>query len=257
MGLNVIDGKPGGECSQCGECMASCPTGNLEFTFHPKRFAYYGIAVFFLIAILFSTPANAHHISGLPHYGYAENYPQVPLTEQRIETGDFMVSLTTVFFQGINRELSDIPYDTQFYVHISNKKMIGKSTDTRFKNPFDPDAKKTGSDDKTRGASYIGKQVLIISDKKNGEVGRYSVNSSSEEAIYRFRHYFKRPGKYSIKVLFFPEEKQEAATFQVEIEAQRNIALNAVTTLAAITVFGLVFWRIKNASPRRKKNIFK
>ena len=245
MGLNVIDGKPGGECSQCGECMTSCPNGNFKFVFHPKRFAYYGIAVLFLIAILFAAPANAHHISGLPHYGYAENYPQVPLTEQRIETGDFMVSLTTVFFQGIKPELSDIPYDTQFYIHISNREMIGKSTDTRFKNPFDPDAKKTGSDDTAREASYKGKQVLIISDKKNGEVGRYSVNASSEEAIYRFRHYFKRPGKYTIRVLFFPDKKIETATFQVKVEAQRDIALNAVTTFTAITVFGLIFWLLR------------
>ena len=245
MALNVIDGAPGMECSQCGECISSCRNGYLKFAFHPKRFAYYGIAVLFFIVILFAAPANAHHISGLPHYGYAENYPQVPLTEQRIETHEFIVSFTTVFFQGIKRELSEIPYDTQFYVHISNKEMIGKSTDISFKNPFDPEMKNASNSKTVKDLSYNGKQVLIISDKKNREVGRYSVSSASEEAIYRFRHYFKRPGTYSIKVLFYPQGEQETVTFPVKIESGRIFPMSAVIALAVITFLGLALWLVK------------
>lgn len=245
MGLNVIDGKPGSECSQCGECTLSCPNGNLKFAFRPKRLAYRSIAVLLFIVILFAADANAHHISGLPHYGYAENYPQVPLTEQRIETHDFIVSLTTVFFQGINPELSDIPYDTQFYVHISNKAMIGKTSAIRFKNPFDPDTEKTGSEEIVVEPSYKGRQVLIISDNEEREIGRYSLNTVSEESIYRMRHYFDRPGKYNIRVDFFPDGKKETVTFPVKIGVEKNIAPTALKVISAMTVFGLLFWRLR------------
>lgn len=53
--------------------------------------------------------AAAHHLKGLPHYNYFENYPQVPEEEFVGEVSDYEVSLVVYDFQGINRDNVDSP----------------------------------------------------------------------------------------------------------------------------------------------------
>ena len=44
--------------------------------------------------MLWTATAGAHHILGLPHYSYKENYPQVPTLEYPAQSGPFQVLLT-------------------------------------------------------------------------------------------------------------------------------------------------------------------
>jgi hypothetical protein len=53
-----------------------------------------GIPLLIMIACL-AGPARAHHILGLPHYSYKENYPQVPTLEYPATTGPYDVLLTS------------------------------------------------------------------------------------------------------------------------------------------------------------------
>jgi len=39
-------------------------------------------------------PAAAHHIRGIPHYSYSENYPSAPAFEETREVGDFTLTMT-------------------------------------------------------------------------------------------------------------------------------------------------------------------
>jgi hypothetical protein len=51
------------------------------------------LTVFALIALL--TPAlYAHHILGIPHYAYDEEYPQAPVITYKIEAGPYLLNLT-------------------------------------------------------------------------------------------------------------------------------------------------------------------
>ena len=40
-------------------------------------------------------PVNAHHVLGLPHYSYKENYPQRPTLEYPATTGPYDVLFTS------------------------------------------------------------------------------------------------------------------------------------------------------------------
>lgn len=63
--------------------------------------------------------AEAHHNKGLPHYGYFENYPQVPTEEYVRIDGRWEVGATIFNFQGIDaRESSDTPNDVKFYMYM-------------------------------------------------------------------------------------------------------------------------------------------
>lgn len=74
--------------------------------------------VFGLFVLFFSGWAYAHHYKGLPHYGYFENYPQVPFLEFIKETPTHEVFLTVYNFQGLNLDQVDSPDDVRMYLYI-------------------------------------------------------------------------------------------------------------------------------------------
>ncbi len=72
------------------------------------------IAIFILPAI----SAGAHHYKGLPHYGYFENYPQVPYLEFIKETPEYELFVTVYNFQGLNLEQVESSDDVRLYIFI-------------------------------------------------------------------------------------------------------------------------------------------
>ncbi len=115
-GINPITQSGLIECDNCGVCIRHCgdnalyytialpnlgrrskPSARLPLTLKngkPDRRAAISIV---LSALLFAFPrhAEAHHILGLPHYSYKENYPQRPTLEYPATTGPFDVLLTS------------------------------------------------------------------------------------------------------------------------------------------------------------------
>lgn len=63
-------------------------------------------------------PLQGHHYKGLPHYGYFENYPQVPTLEFLKETPSNEMFVTIYNFQGFNLDKVTAPDDVRFYVFI-------------------------------------------------------------------------------------------------------------------------------------------
>ncbi len=73
----------------------------------------------FAILLLLAVPLiQGHHYKGLPHYGYFENYPQVPTLEFLKETPRHEVFVTIYNFQGLNMDKVDAPDDVRFYVFV-------------------------------------------------------------------------------------------------------------------------------------------
>ena len=73
-----------------------------------------------MISLLFGLSlAFAHHNKGLPHYGYFENYPQVPTEEYIKLDGRWEAGATIFNFQGLDsRGSSETPNDVKFYSYI-------------------------------------------------------------------------------------------------------------------------------------------
>ncbi len=250
MGLKVREGVLGGGCTNCGDCVIACPQNGLGYSLNPWRgLAYATIVV--VILLVFSIPVQAHHIAGLPHYGYTENYPQVPTNEQKKEGGRFVLSLTTIFFQGIEQKLSNIPYDTQFYLHIYDKNRIYSTHTVGFQNPFDPDTRKKRDTQQGKVASYEGEVILSIFDKQDRGIGSYALNKPSEESIYRFRHYFKRPGDYTVRVTFFPDGRKEMVTFPVKIAVAGNGRTEAMVEIGVGGLLAILLFLYIRGRKRR------
>ena len=47
-----------------------------------------------LALLLLATVAHAHHILGVPHYSYDEDYPQTPVLSYRVDAGEYDVKMT-------------------------------------------------------------------------------------------------------------------------------------------------------------------
>ncbi len=107
-GINPITESMSIECDNCGVCIRHCGDGALAYGIslpvikpakRDDRASRGTVKVASLIALLvtlaFASPASAHHILGLPHYSYKENYPQRPTLEYPATTGPYDVLLTS------------------------------------------------------------------------------------------------------------------------------------------------------------------
>jgi hypothetical protein len=54
----------------------------------------YSVLIILFNFLLFTTTATAHHIRGIPHYSYQENYPQAPAFEEFRESGSWELQFT-------------------------------------------------------------------------------------------------------------------------------------------------------------------
>lgn len=111
----------GMECTNCASCIASCNSDALHYGivlpfFPSSRLGKSGPAaateqsdaasrvngsavrvtgLALAILLLWPASASAHHILGLPHYSYKENYPQAPTLEYPATTGPYDVLMTS------------------------------------------------------------------------------------------------------------------------------------------------------------------
>ncbi|GJM26629.1 MAG: hypothetical protein DHS20C16_30440 [Phycisphaerae bacterium] len=108
-GINPITESESIECDNCGVCLNHCGDDALVFTIGlpvmfqqkprkkqaQKNTAGATTLLAFLFALLLPATASAHHILGLPHYSYKENYPQRPTLEYPATSGPYDIILTS------------------------------------------------------------------------------------------------------------------------------------------------------------------
>ncbi len=95
MGLNPMKNEMGMECDSCGVCISSCNDDALKYGVETPIWSAPKIAAL-LCALSLVSPlaARAHHILGIPHYAYDEQYPQTPVLTYRVDAGAHEVRMT-------------------------------------------------------------------------------------------------------------------------------------------------------------------
>ena len=150
MGLNPVADSTGIECDNCGACLPPCPEKALHYGLSRPRLraasrqkcrgkAVSAAAVALLI-LLWPQDAGAHHILGLPHYSYQENYPQVPTLEYPAVSGPYDILMTSypgkptpgeaanVAFYVKNRDTGE-PYDRPLTVRVLRTYTFGSNSE--------------------------------------------------------------------------------------------------------------------------------
>jgi len=150
-GINPITQSESIECDNCGVCIRHCGDGALYFTLglpeqkgraqniktsrglQPARPPSHAPAapthsraktlapfITLITTLVFVNSASGHHILGLPHYSYKENYPQRPTLEYPAKTGPFDVLLTS--YPGI--PVPGEPANLAFYIKNRETKKV-------------------------------------------------------------------------------------------------------------------------------------
>jgi len=215
-------------CDNCGQCATVCPQSRLKRRLHLPVIAGIVLAVLAL-----PSAASAHHNKGLPHYGYFENYPQVPTNEYVAVHGRWEIGATIFNFQGYaDRKSSDTPNDVKIFCYL-----------------YDLKAKK----------QYLGpiSFKIVIGDETVSEFDRTKVD---EEAVYSTRETLPRTGTY--KLVAYLDGKQVATLeFYVKIgDGGINWLLVIGLALPVLLLFGLAVigrkqrFRKKQRRHRRRRS---
>jgi ferredoxin-type protein NapH len=151
-GLNPVLQSSGIECDNCGVCIRHCPDQALLYTIalpkigrrrHEsarfKNMPKLPVATTLLMLLAMPLPAWGHHILGLPHYSYKENYPQAPTLEYPATTGPYDVLMTSYPGRPVPGEAATIafyikdrntnrPYDRPVTIRVLRTATFGANT---------------------------------------------------------------------------------------------------------------------------------
>lgn len=205
-------------CDNCGVCAGSCPTERLSRRFHLPV-----ITATLLTASALAAPtgAEAHHNKGLPHYGYFENYPQVPTEEYINIDGRWEIGATLFNFQGMDRRQADTPNDVKIYSYLYDLKL-----DRNF-----------------RGSATF----EIVYD---GEVvSRFERVAVDEEAVYSTRETLPHSGDYLLVARF----EDQVARLPFHVDLASDVVSWTVLALILAPVFVVFALALLGRKKRRMK----
>lgn len=210
-------------CDNCGTCVGICPKHKLA-----RKFVLPVIAAVALL--MHTTAAQAHHNKGLPHYGYFENYPQVPTEENVVVQGHWEFGATIFNFQGYDRRTADTPNDIKFFTYVY---------------------------DLTTGRNYT--KAVDFEVELDGEiVGSFTRQGVDEEMVYSSRETLPETGDYELVARFPSGDKTVTLRlpFHVDLGSTPvNWTLLTLLGAPALLVFGLaLLGRTRRARARGLKD---
>jgi len=169
------------------------------------------------------TVAPAHHILGLPHYKYGDEYPQVPFVEILAQVGDYDLYFT--YFPGTPK-----PGDrVRFKLYAVNRE-----TKEPFREPLPVAVYKTR---------------LIRSDKRITEPFIIRTGVGPEANDYKFFHSFDAADAFEVAVSFPNGDETEVIGFPVKIGVTDTRPLFG----GAIALIGLAVVSVAFVKRRKKK----
>ena len=184
-----------------------------------------------LVASLAPAPLRAHHNKGLPHYGYFENYPQVPTEEYVVIQGRWEMGASIFNFQGLQRRDADTPNDVKIFLYLYDLE-----SDMNYKD-----------------------QVAFEIRKGEEVVATYLRPHIDEEAVYSTRETLPSSGYYEIVAHIGGIGGQQVSLpFYADLAQDRvNWLLLVGIGLPVVIVFGLALFghqRSRRIQPKLKRS---
>ena len=176
-------------CDTCGRCTVVCPENRLM-----RKIA----TILLAAGLVLPTAAEAHHNKGLPHYGYFENYPQVPTEDLLIVDGKWEVGGVVFNFQGLKRETSETPNDVKLFVYAYDLE-----ADATLRAPVD----------------------FTIVDEDGQVVSVWGRLEPDQEGVYISRETFPESGYYELVYEFEDEGQPTELRLPMEIDLAADNAM--------------------------------
>ncbi len=234
-GLDPVTQSRGIECDNCGACIRRCPEKALGFGVgfpqsqrkemnQQKPSIAKKAAVATALAVILLTPATAraHHILGLPHYSYKENYPQAPVLEYPATTGPYSVLLQSYPGKPKPGEQVNLVFD------IKNTK-----TGIRYQQPINVRVLQTFTFGENREILSVTKQPL-------------------SDVLYKFYPTFPEDGEYIVELTMDVEGREETIGFAMVVGDPGAATSIVIAVGCGLAVFLISVRAIKKKRDRRK-----
>ncbi len=226
-GLDPVTESHGIECDNCGECVKACPEQALRFSVGlpiVSARATRGVPpLVILAACLFLAPAVAqgHHILGLPHYSYKENYPQAPVLEYPATAGPYSILLQS--YPGVPNpgEQANLVFD------IKNTE-----TDKRYGQPIKVRVLQTFTFGENR-------EILSATKDQLGDV------------LYKVYPTFPEAGEYVVELTMDVDGQPETIGFLMAVGNPSPTTSIIVTLGCVLVVFLITIRAVKKKRDRR------
>ena len=204
-------------CDNCGRCASVCPSDRLVRHLPVISAIALGLA-------LAPSVASAHHNKGLPHYGYYENYPQVPTDEYVALQGRWEIGATIFNFQGYDgRRTSDTPNDVKIYLYLYDME-----TERSYSGPIDIEIRREGR-----------------------VVARYARSEPDEESVFSTRETLPETGEYQLVATVDGEEV--VLDFYADLNDGVSWWVVALIALPVLLVFLLALYGRKKRIRRKAR----
>ncbi len=235
-GINPITQSTSIECDNCGVCIQHCEPAALKFALEvplisakkeketrsvSKKVKAAGLI--FLLSLGATSNLFAHHVLGLPHYSYKENYPQRPTLEYPATTGPYDVLLTS--YPGIPNP--NEPANLAFYI-------------------------------KNRKTKEVFKEAVSIRVLQTSTFGENTTILPSTSALpfdnqHKLQCTFPVDGEYIVELTLVVEGREEVIPFLM-IAGQPTATMSIIlTTLLGIVILYVVVRAIQKKKARRQQ----
>ena len=139
------------------------------------------------VALCMAYPAAAHHILGVPHYAYDEQYPQTPVLTYKADLHGYQIEMTA--FPG----KPEPGERTSIHVYIRNTH--------------------TGEVHDDTVTLTITRDRLLLA----GPVVYGPIEAELEESMYKFFPNFDREGNYSLELAFEAEHEHWVIELPIQV----------------------------------------
>jgi NAD-dependent dihydropyrimidine dehydrogenase PreA subunit len=242
-GLDPVLESDGIECDNCGACIRRCPERALRFTVAPptlkttnarsegvspdgvssaKTSKAAKVLTVLAVVLLIPATAHAHHILGLPHYSYKENYPQAPVLEYPATAGPYNILLQSYPGKPNPGEQVNLVFD------ITNTK-----TGKRYGQPVKIRVLQTFTFGENR-------EIFSATKEQLGDV------------LYKVYPTFPEEGEYVVELTIDIDGKEEVIGFLMVVGNPSPATSILVTVIGALAVFLITVRAIKKKRQRRK-----
>jgi ferredoxin-type protein NapH len=228
-GLQPMADRAGSECDSCGVCLDVCKTDALKFRFSlssaPLDRRVAGLLVGVALLCL-AGDASAHHILGIPHYAYDENYPQAPVLKLKEQVGPWEVQLTGYPGNPQPGERSQV-----------HAYLVDEDTRALYRKPV---------------TIYVRRQWLTGQELIHGPV-----STELEENVFKFYFTYPEEGQYEIMLAFHDGEAISTLRFPMVVGDPGSPWATVGWFGGGLLLFVLVIRavRIKMARARRAASI--
>ncbi len=225
MGLNPMKNQMGMECDSCGVCISSCNDDALAVGIETPLWSGQKIALLLCSLWMFApAAATAHHILGIPHYAYDEQYPQTPVLTYRVDAGAHEVRMTG--YPGVPAP------GERCSLHVYIRRSDSGAT-------FDDQVTLTVSEDR-----LIGTDPVVYGP----------VTATLEESVYKFFPEFESEANYTARIEFHADNEPWMIDLPMVVGEPGSPWLVLAGVAVATSIFLVVIRAVRIKKRRREKS---